>query len=156
MTTANTVEKYLQDKAVAYDVVPHEHTSSSLQSARSAHVPPEQLAKAVLLEDGEHFLMAVLPSACHLNLADLRRQLGREVGMAAEDEIKDIFNDCALGAVPALGPAYGLETVYEDSLARQPEIFFEAGDHENLVHMQTSDYLSILRGCGHGNFCEPL
>ena len=49
-----------------------------------------------------------------------------------------------------------LYEVYEDSLARQPEIFFEAGDHENLVHMQTSDYLSILRGCGHGNFCEPL
>lgn len=39
--------------------------------------------------------------------------------------ILSIFHDCEPGAVTALGAAYGLKVVLDDSLASEPEIYFE-------------------------------
>jgi len=156
MATASTVERFLSRHRVAYQVIPHEHTSTALQAARAARIPPRRLAKAVLLEDGEHFVMAVVPSTCHLDVEALSRQLGRHLALAAEPEAREIFADCALGALPALGPAYGLETVWDERLLESPEIYFEAGDHEHLVHVATRDYLGLLENSAHGSFAHPV
>ena len=156
MATASTVERYLVDHRVPYQVIPHEHSSTSLQAARSAKIPARRLAKAVLLEDGEHFVMAIVPSTCHLDVDELSKQLGRHLSLAAEPEAEDIFSDCARGALPALGPAYGLETVWDERLLESPEVYFEAGDHEHIVHVATRDYLNLMKDCKCGSFAHPL
>ncbi|HSN71484.1 MAG TPA: YbaK/EbsC family protein [Steroidobacteraceae bacterium] len=156
MATASTVERFLIDHKVPYHVIPHEHSSTSLQAARAAKVPARRLAKAVLLEDGEHFVMAVVPSTCHLDLEELSQQLGRRLALAAEPEAEEIFSDCERGALPALGPAYGLETVWDERLLESPELYFEGGDHEHLVHVATRDYLGLLKDCPRGSFTHPV
>lgn len=156
MATASTVEKFLVEHNIPFQVIPHEHSSTSLQAARAAKVPARRLAKAVLLEDGEHFMMAVVPSTCHLDVDELSRQLGRHLSLAAEPEVEDIFRDCEKGALPALGPAYGLETVWDERLLESPELYFEGGDHEHLVHVATRDYLHLLKNCPHGSFTNPV
>ena len=62
------------------------------------------------------------------------------------------FRDCAVGAVPPLGAAYNIPTVVEDSLLSAPEVWFEAGDHEDLVHVRGAAFLSLLAGARHGSF----
>ena len=37
--------------------------------------------------------------------------------------------------MPPVGPAYGVLTVVDDSLPRDGDLYFEAGDSEDLVHM---------------------
>ena len=156
MTIAANLARFLERHNVDYEVVSHAPTGSSLQSARAAHVPPERIAKAVLIEDGEHLLLTVLPGTCHVQLGKLREQLGRPVRLAAEERIAEIFEDCAPGALPAIGPAYGLETVLDEQLVEQPEVYFEAGDHEHLVQMACGDFVALLRGCKSGRFCSPI
>jgi len=56
-----------------------------------------------------------------------------------------MFPDCELGAVPALGPAYKLDTVVDESLRGQEEIYFEAGDHEELIRVSGGDFESLLQ-----------
>ena len=42
--------------------------------------------------------------------------------------------------------------VMDDSLAHQPEVFFESGDHECLIHMRGEDFMGMLQDAGHARF----
>jgi len=57
--------------------------------------------------------------------------------------------------VPPLGSPYRIPTVYDDAIASLAEIWFEAGDHEDVVHMQGGEFLRLLEGARHGSFSRP-
>ena len=76
--------------------------------------------------------------------------------MASESELTFLFGDCELGAIPPVGPAYGMVTVVDDSLADQPEIYFEAGDHEKLIHMNQKEFTVLMDNAGHGRFAARM
>jgi len=156
MATAITVRQFLDDEALPYEEITHQPTHTSLQAAKSARIAPRLLAKAVLLEENGRYVMAIVPTARHVKLGKLRQQFGRDFGMATEQTIGKIFRDCVPGAVPALGPAYGLETIWDESVMNGPELYFEAGDHEHLIRIRTDDYLRVVRACAHGDFTEPV
>ena len=63
-----------------------------------------------------------------------------------------MFGDCELGAIPALGSAYGLEMVVEDSLVAQPEMYFEGGDHASLVRISAEQFGRLTTHAAHGHF----
>jgi Ala-tRNA(Pro) deacylase len=156
MAIARRLQWYLDAKGVRYDVLPHPHSSSSLETARQAHVPPDNLAKAVLLEDERGYVMAIVPASHRIDLARLNQQLHRELELAREREIVELFHDCDRGALPALGSPYRVPTVYDDALESAPEVYFEAGDHEDVVHLQGGDFLRLLEGSLHGRFSQRL
>ena len=114
MPIATTLKSYLDDKHVQYASVEHPHTESAVDSARSAHIPPHQMAKAVVLEDDAGFI--VLPSNNRLNLGWVNEELERNLKLATEDELKMLFKDCETGAIPALSNAYGLKVIWDDQL----------------------------------------
>lgn len=157
MAIAQTVADYLEERQVPFQVVAHPRTASSLQSAHAAHVPSDWLAKAVMLEDPSGYLMAVIPAACHIKLGILRQELGRPLGLATEGEVAKLFSDCALGAVPALGPAYGIETIVDESLLHgDDDIYLEAGDHEELLRVAPVQFARLFEPCWRGRFCEVI
>jgi Ala-tRNA(Pro) deacylase len=155
MSIAMTVEKYLMQMQVPYHILGHDRTGSSLETARVAHVSAHQLAKAVLLEDDDGYLLAVLPASEHIHLGMLREQLGRTVGLATEREVMEVFKDCDMGAIPPLGPAYGVRMVVDEKLTREPELYFEGGSHVDLVHMDCVQYMKLCEGAWRAHFCAP-
>lgn len=156
MAIAITVRQFLDRRHLPYSEVKHRPTSTSLQTAKAASIAPRHLAKAVLLEENGQFLMVVLPTARHLQLGELRHHFKRDFGLATERAVTSMFQDCIPGAVPALGPAYNMDTIWDDSLMGASELYFEAGDHEHLIRMRTEDYLWLVRECPHGAFSEPV
>jgi Ala-tRNA(Pro) deacylase len=144
MAIATTVSRYLSRQGVEYDILSHPHSSSSGETAQASHVPGALLAKPVLLEDEIGYLMAVVPSNRQVDLGELQRQMNRRLGLATERQIGALFPDCEVGALPPLGPAYGIETVVDNEIAEQPDIFFEAGDHEQLIHVSSETFSSLL------------
>jgi len=90
--------------------------------------------------------MVVVPSSRHVDLGEIHRQLNRDLGLATESELGRLFMDCELGALPAVGPAYGMETVVDDTLAEQADIYFEAGDHEQLIHVTAEAFQTLMGG----------
>jgi Ala-tRNA(Pro) deacylase len=155
MSIAMSVEKYLRQMQVPYHILAHGRTGSSLETARVAHVPAHQLAKAVLLEDDEGYLMAVLPATAHIHLGMLRDQLGRSVGLATERDVMEVFKDCDIGAIPPVGAAYGVRMVVDEELTRETEVYFEGGSHVDLVHMDCSQYMKLCEGARRAHFCAP-
>jgi len=144
MSLAKQLESHLKQQSIDYERVPHHHTESSLDTAAAAHVPAERLAKAVIVKDGESYLMVVVPSESHVHLGQLHRHLGREVGLATEEELVSLFPDCDEGAIPPCGAVYGLKTLVDTAILGQPEVFFESGDHETLVKVGGDQFRSLL------------
>lgn len=153
MAIAMTVSEYLADHGVAYDVLTHPHTLTSHQSARASHVPGGRLAKSVVLEDDDGYVMVVVPSDRHVDLGELHRLMNRNLGLASEYELRSLFSDCETGALPAIGPAYGIETLVDEAIAEQAEVWFEAGDHEQLIHVSHEDFTALMgEGVRRGRF----
>ena len=79
-------------------------------------------------------------------------QLGSDVELANEYEIEELFDDCVQGAIPPAGECYGLDTVVDDSIEDQPEVYLEGGDHETLVHMSHAQFALLTATARHGSF----
>lgn len=145
MNIARTLQDYLAERQIAYEVLPHPRTTTSATTAQAAHLPGRSVAKAVVVEDDRGYMVAVLPATAHVQLAQLERELHRSgLRLASEPALGKLFPDCELGAVPPLGQAYGLPTIVEEELAAQPEVFFEAGDHRHLVHVSQGEFTRLI------------
>src|SRR5882757_4382081 len=156
MTIAATVQEHLSRESVQYDVITHEHTRDSSHSAQAAHIPGDQLAKCVILEDGEGYVMAVLPATHKVDLGAVHRQLNRKLGLATDREIADLFKDCEPGAIPPLGRAYGMKTILDVTLIGSQDIYFEAGDHVALIHVTGEDFLRLVSDASRGEISHHV
>jgi Ala-tRNA(Pro) deacylase len=152
MSIAPTLQRYLADQNANYDVVPHEPTMSSMRTAEACHIPGDQIAKGIVLRDREGYMLAVLPASHHIHMPELEAELGRHVDLAAEQEFEPLFRDCERGAVPALGACYGLDVIVDDRVEQQPQVYFEAGDHETLVRMSREEFARLTARARHGRF----
>ena len=154
MSIAATIQRFLGHYQIPYEVVAHPYRGSSYGSALAARVAPDRVAKGVVLKEDSTYTLAVLPATRRLDINRLRRQTEREYELASEDELRELLPDCTIGAVPAVGPAYGMNTLVEQSLRTQPELYFEAGDHEELIRVSESDFEKLLGDATYLEFSE--
>lgn len=156
MAIAKQLEWYLEAVGVEYEILPHPRSAYSAQTARRSRIPLYCLAKPVLFEDEYGYVMAVVPAARKVDVERLGAQLHRELELATEAEVDNLFHDCENGAMPAIGSPYRIPTVYDDSLADLSDIYFEAGDHDDVVHMAGEDFMELLSESLHGRFSLSL
>jgi Ala-tRNA(Pro) deacylase len=153
MTIASTLQRHLAGLGVEYEVLNHPLTASSSETAQSAHISGNRVAKTVVLRDGGGgYLLAVLPASHHLSLEMLQAWLGRPVALASEQESGKLFPDCDLGAMLPTGDAYGLDVVLEESLAELEQVYFEGGDRQTLVKVGGEEFRRLMSGARHGRF----
>lgn len=156
MAIAIRIEDYLIEQGVDYDVISHPHSSTSMETAQLAHVPGGLIAKSVVLEDDRGYMLAVLPASCRVDLGELHRLTNRNLGLATEFELGALFEDCEPGAVPPFGTVYEMDTIVDDSLAEASDIYFEAGDHEQLIHVSGETFETLMGEAQHSEFGRHL
>ena len=116
---------------------------------QTAGLPAHQVAKAVVLHDGDGYVLSVLPANHSLEIGWVNEELGRSLELASEDDFKSLFADCEPGAVPALGEAYGVQVIWDDELAYTSDIYIEAGDHEHLIWLERRDFRQLMSSLPH-------
>ena len=152
MSISKTVNTYLVDHKVQFELVPHPLSFSAKETAQAAHVGEDHIAKAVIVKDDKGYAMVVVPGSDWIKMRDLQDELDRDFELAEESELKSLFSDCDIGAIPALGQAYGIETYLDERLNSLANIYFEAGDHQNLVHVHGDEFHKLFKGVRHGHF----
>ncbi|HYC36720.1 MAG TPA: YbaK/EbsC family protein [Usitatibacter sp.] len=152
MAIAPKVEDYLARHEARYDIVSHPRSASSIETADAANIPGDRLVKAVVLKDDDGLLLAVLPSTLSVHIGHLATELDRRLRLADEEDLPRVFTDCAPGAIPPLGVPYGVRTLLDDSLGAREDVFFEAGDHEHLVHMTAEQFMALQGGAQRVHF----
>ena len=157
MSIASTVDFALTLTDVDFQILKHAHASSSAESAHRAHIAEEQLAKAVALKDELGPLLAVIPASHRLDIESLRSMLRRpQLDLMSEEEIGRVFFDCETGAVPPLGPDYRVPTIVDRVLMKMDDIYFEAGDHRDLVHVDRTSFRKLMRGVEFTRISNPI
>jgi len=156
MAIAAKLNTFLEDHEAEYTLQRHPHTGSSMESAEAAHVPGDCLAKGVVVKDAKGYLLVVVPSDYHVDLDTLNKKLGRTMEMASEPDLGRLFPDCEVGAVPPIGAAYGVPTIWDTRLGDKDEVYFEAGDHESLVRVTGRHFHELMASAERGLFSHHI
>lgn len=157
MSIATTVRDYLEELDVVYDVVEHPASATSLETAHRACLPAHSLAKGVLIKDETGVLsLAVVPSDRSVDLGRVSEALGHRAELASESELPRKFEDCELGAVPPIGNAYALNVLLDERLVEEDEVYLEAGDHHELVHVKGEEFRRLMGGARMGVFSDAV
>jgi Ala-tRNA(Pro) deacylase len=148
MAINQKLQELLDRERVGYEVVPHRETVRMHDAAQATHVSGRHVAKPVVVRDSAGIdFMVVLPSSWQLARHVLERVTGRtSITIEDESELRRLFPDCEVGAMPPFGHLYGL-TMYVDPclIEDQDDIWFQAGNHHELVRMSVEDFARTAR-----------
>jgi Ala-tRNA(Pro) deacylase len=145
MSIPYRVQDFIAEHDIPWDPVVHKKSNGSMEAAHLAHVKPDEIAKAVVLRTDQDYLLAVVPADRRVDLSAVERELGRHVTLASESTLDGLMPDCARGAVPVVGQAFGMPTLWDPALADANDVYFEAGDHRTLVHMSGASFGELMR-----------
>lgn len=140
------LRNYLESNAVTYRTQLHEPTVGSSRTAQSAHVRGREFAKTVVIKSGGRLFMTVLPSTDQVHLDQLKQAMGTlDMELASEEDITQAFPDCELGAMPPFGNLYDMDVFVSEHLREDDHIAFNAGSHDEVMHMSYQDYDRLVR-----------
>ena len=145
MAPIDRLKKLLDQSQVRYEVLPHREAFTAQEVAQASHVAGRLFAKPVVVREAtNHFYMAVVSAPQHADLKNIHRMTGRPEGcLATEDELRRLFPDCELGAMPPIGRLYDLPMYVDEEFRNHESIFFQAGNHHEVVRMRFADYEKI-------------
>jgi len=145
-TPARRLKKYLDEQNIKYVSVTHSEAYTAQEVAESAHIPGEELAKSVIVKLDGRMTMVVLPASCKVDFELLKEATGaKDADLASENEFRDKFPDCEVGAMPPFANLYGMEAIVAETLTGDDEIAFNAGSHTELMRLAYKDFAKLVK-----------
>ena len=145
MATGN-LKTYLNNQGVKFTTIGHNKAYTAMEVAESAHVKGKEMAKSVVLKIDGTLAMAVLPATQKVHVERVKKAMGaKKVEIAHEQEFRENFPGCELGAMPPFGNIYGMEVYVDPHLAEDNEIAFNAGSHTELMWVRYLDFERLAR-----------
>lgn len=145
MATPSWIRKTLQLRGIPFEELHHPEAFTAQEVAQREHFSGHRVAKVVVvIADGKP-LELILPASRRVDMARLQALLGvREVRLATEAEMEQMFTDCEVGAVPALRHASGVDVLMDESLRVEGDILFQAGTHADAVRLNFQDWYAMV------------
>ncbi len=145
MALSEKLRLFLEESRVPYNHTVHPLAYTAREVASAEHVPPQEVAKTVVIWGDNGYAMLVLPASMVVDFQELRTALGlTHVRLATETELGQLFPDCDLGAMPPFGNLYNLPVFVDSALLRDERIAFNAGTHRDVVHMRMEDFKRLV------------
>jgi Ala-tRNA(Pro) deacylase len=135
------LKEFLQGRNIKYVTISHSQAFTAQEIAATAHIPGKQLAKTVMVKIDGTMATAVLPASHRVDFDQLKKATGaKRVELATEQEFKDLFPECEIGAMPPFGNLYGMQVFVAESLTEAEDIAFNEGSHTELIKMSYKDF----------------
>lgn len=146
MSAPTSIHVFLGQAHVPYTMLPHRPAFTAQEEAAGLHVPGRDWAKVVICMADGRPIQAVLPAPLTVDLDQLRVLADASViRFALENELRGLYPDCELGAMPPFGPMYGHRVFVDAALAAEPEIVFNAGTHRDAIRMRYADFAAAAK-----------
>ena len=140
------LKDFLDNQNIKYVTISHSRAYTAQQIAASAHIPGKELAKTVMVKIDGKMAMAVVPASHNVDFDLLKKVAGAsKIELATEEEFKDMFPGCDVGAMPPFGNLYGMDVFVAESLAEDEEIAFNAGSHTELIRLAYKDFERLVK-----------
>jgi Ala-tRNA(Pro) deacylase len=145
MATTTWIQNALKERGVAYEEQHHPEVFTAQQVAQCEHISGHRLAKVVVvLADGRPIEL-ILPASRRVALARLAAILGtRDVRLASEREMEQIFNDCETGAIPPLRHWKDVALLMDATMRVAGDIVFQAGTHQDSIRLRFDDWFAFV------------
>ncbi len=140
------LKEFLDSNAIRYLSITHSPVYTAQEIAASAHIPGKELAKTVIVKLDGRMAMAVLPAAYKVDFKLLKEVSGvGKAELASEEEFRDMFPECDVGAMPPFGNLYGMDVYVAETLAEYETITFNAGSHTEVIQLDYADFHRLVR-----------
>ena len=140
------LKEFLDSHKVKYVTISHSTAFTAQQIAASAHIPGKELAKTVIVKIDGKMAMAVLSASYRVDFDLLKDVTGaKTVDLASEEEFKEMFPGCEVGAMPPFGNLYDMDVFVAKSLSEDEEIVFNAGSHSELIRLTYADFEKLVK-----------
>ena len=138
------LKQYLDSNNVQYVSVEHSIAYTAKEIAERINMKGDQMAKTVMVVLDGCMSMVVLPASCRIRWDRFKEAMGTElVSLATEDEFKDRFPSCEVGAMPPFGNLFDVPVYMYEGFDESGDIAFRAGNHHEVIKMNLSDYLAL-------------
>jgi Ala-tRNA(Pro) deacylase len=145
MPLSQRLRSFLDSHNAEFTLTTHPTAYTAREVAAAEHLPLREVAKTVIIFGDGAYRMIVVPANKLVDFQEIRPVLGLAAArMANETDLARLFPDCELGAMPPLGPLYGMSVFLDSSLAALDTIAFNAGSHREVIHMRTSEYRRLV------------
>ncbi len=156
MDALTRVKQYLDQNNVTYQIILHEEVYTAQELAQALHTPGRELVKVVIVKADDTYWMAVLPASRKIDMNKLKTLLNaKTLSFATEQEMKVLFPEAEIGAVPPFGNLYGTNVCIDTTLSKDENITFNAGTHYAAIRLKYRDFERLLRPSV-GDFTVPL
>ena len=142
MALNQRLRRLFDENEVSHEVFPHREVFTAEEVARTSQVAGALFAKPIVIHESENrWYMAIVSAPQHVDLSTIHKMTGRRRGrLATEEEIRRLFPDCEVGAMPPFGWLYGMPMYIDSEFRRNAVIWFQAGNHREVVQMRFADY----------------
>lgn len=155
MKPKDNVTRYLDLKKIPYEILHHPRRETAIQTAEVEHIPAYRMVKVVMVRLGDQDAMFLIPADRVLDLFKVGFALDtKDIYVEGEREFRMLFPDCETGAMPPIGSLYGVPCYMDVALEDEPEVYFNAGSHEDLIRMKSRDFIQ-LAGAEIGDYSIP-
>lgn len=135
-----TVREYLEQRGVAFEVIPHERAYTSIDEARALGIAADEVVKTIVLDTSSGHALAVIPGSRRLHMRLVRQATGdSHVKFADEKELERDFPGLELGGFPPLGSMMGAPTFVDPEVFTHETVVFAAGTQKESVKVRTED-----------------
>lgn len=143
MAIHDKIKEFLDKENVSYQILEHPLAYTASEIAGSQHIPGKQMVKSVIVKCDGEFVMCVLPSIHMIDFEKLATISGsKDVQLAGETEIAELFPDYEVGAEPPFG--HELKVFADQLLEEDEEIVCNAGTHTEVVRLKFDDFKRIV------------
>lgn len=137
--------KYLDRMQVRYSHSVHPPAETARQTAEAERIPAHEFAKTVVYFNDRGFGIAVVPADQLVDLTRVGRLLESSfIRLANEAELRDLFPNCELGAMPPFGDSCALPVIVDVGVAGD-FIAFTIGTHRDVIRMSYADFQRVAK-----------
>jgi Ala-tRNA(Pro) deacylase len=144
-TCLERLQQWLREQHIPYEVQLHRPVIASADMAAELHESAEHVAKVVIAQTAEQFVMLVVPASEQVDFKRVTRLLKVHAEAARERDFKTRFPDCEPGAMPPFGEFYGMPLYVDEALTHTTKLAFQAGTHRHALKLNTSDYMRLAQ-----------
>jgi Ala-tRNA(Pro) deacylase len=146
MAIATWIEDELKQRGIPYEELHHTDAYTAQEVAQREHVSGHRVAKTVFVMADDKLIEVVLPASRRVMLDWVKELLGvHQLRLASEDELREAFADCELGAIPALRHWQGVDVIADAHLQTDGDILILGGTHRDAVRMRFEDWFEMVQ-----------
>lgn len=146
MKCQEQLEQYLREHQVGYQIQHHPQAYTAQRIAECEHISGKKVAKSVVVAAGTSRVLLVLPASRRVDLNRVCDLLNvQDIHLSSEEELRNLFANCEVGAIPPFGNLYNLATYVEQSLTRQESIVFPVGTYTETMSLKYVDFERLVR-----------